>query len=105
MMLEIRINGSSRNPDWGLYPNKPPRTYPYIIIEAAYGNQSLPHLTEQMLEYVTAPCHIMVAIGIKLFKLRKDRSRRIVVSPGIYIYMVGSIVVMLIYMDGRLCRP
>ena len=80
LTLEVKINGGRRCPDWGLYLRGLPLTHPYIIIEVAYANQSLPHLIEQLVEYVSAPCDIMAAIGIKVFKLRKDGIRRVVVG-------------------------
>ena len=82
MVLEIKINGRRRSPDWGLYLQGEATMYPYVIIEAAYGNQSFEQLTEDMLEYISDPCCIMAAIGIKLFKPRKNGVRRVMVGSA-----------------------
>lgn len=88
MIPAIKINGAKRCPDWGCYVKGDAKEYPYIIFEMAYANQSLVHLKEQMLMYVSAPCHIMVAIGVKLFKPWKDGTKRVVVSSPTYIFRV-----------------
>ena len=55
------------------------KPFPNLVLEVAYRNESLSQLKMELMTWISRQTSVMVAIGIKIFTTRVDRSRRMLI--------------------------